>query len=452
MQQTKSFKAKCIFKYFRLLRPIEAAIATILFSTYSFAETVESCPPLPILQTEPSPDEWIVLRQELGSKVTFCLQDSAFFALYGASLLHSGLISQAIENLERALLLDPMNGSAMIDYSSALHSSGDLIIAIQLNNQLLMREDLPKNIHNYLSERGEEWKKSTVNWSNKLSILRGYNNNLNSTADLKELTLTLSNQDIVIELDEDSQPIKGHYDSFAVSTKRISLLEDGFSRLSFNVASRSSDLSRVDTDSLGFSYEREHTLEDGSYIWDLGSLYVFYGGKGLYSSISGSITRYWRNDLCSPYFSGEEKLMYFPNQVQYNEMSTSLSWGTLCGLNHGLIDASFSFNRNTSLNNRPGENRFTKELSLKWQKEVGKATLSSEISYSSTKDEEGYNTLLNNNAKRYTKTTNATLRFLYPINKHTSLQSGLYYQSQKSNLALFNTNGMSADLGIQLKF
>ncbi|MCZ2721343.1 hypothetical protein O1D97_06695 [Marinomonas sp. 15G1-11] len=414
--------------------------------------TSPSCPSLPEIKHQPSTSQWIEIRQQLGAQLNYCLNDSAFFALYGASLLHSGLTAQSIEYLERALLLNPNNGSALIDYSEALYKSDQLLAAIQVNDQILSRHDLPEYLRVPLTERGKEWGNQRIEWQNKVSLASGYHDNLNGVANLKDLILTFDDRDIIVRLDENSRPIAGDYQTINASSQRSKLFDDGFSRFSVNVSSRTSELSRVDTDSVGLSYEKETLLVDGSFIWDLDSQYVFFGGKGLYLSSSSSASRYWRQERCSTYVTTEGRSLYFPDQPQSNEMALELQWGALCGPSNNQIDLSFSVAHNESLDHRPGGDRFIQELALQWKKSIGNGFLLSEISFSTTNDEKGYNPLLSNNEIRSVNTTNASVRFFYPLSKHLMLQSGLYYQGQDSNLSLFETQSKSADIGFTFSF
>ena len=64
-----------------------------------------------------------------------CLRSSEYYALLGAAQLNSAQLESASESLERALLLDPNNGAAQIDFASALFASGQLFPALQLNER-----------------------------------------------------------------------------------------------------------------------------------------------------------------------------------------------------------------------------------------------------------------------------------------------------------------------------
>ena len=85
------------------------------------------------LTAQTSPDEnareqaqWTQLAATLTGIQASCLRSSEYYALFGAAQLNSAQLESASESLERALLLDPNNGAAQIDFASALFTSGQL--------------------------------------------------------------------------------------------------------------------------------------------------------------------------------------------------------------------------------------------------------------------------------------------------------------------------------------
>ncbi|MBT8147578.1 MAG: hypothetical protein KJN90_12045, partial [Gammaproteobacteria bacterium] len=140
-----------------------------------------------------------------------CLDNAEYFALYGAAQLNSGDVAESMESLERALLLDPRNGAAQIDYAQALYLQGDLFAALELNDRLLAREDLPEDLRGLLENRQQNWRAVTRQRLVQLDVLAGYDNNLNSAPTPDEITLTLSGEDVVLALNPDFRPVSGPY-------------------------------------------------------------------------------------------------------------------------------------------------------------------------------------------------------------------------------------------------
>ncbi|MBL4821475.1 MAG: tetratricopeptide repeat protein, partial [Gammaproteobacteria bacterium] len=114
----------------------------LLFAVSMFAPVaIGACPDLtPYYQGNNA--DWPALEQRLAGLMQECLESSEYFALLGAAQLNSGNIAESLETLERALLQDPDNGAAQIDYAQALFVQGDLFAALELNRQLLRRDDL----------------------------------------------------------------------------------------------------------------------------------------------------------------------------------------------------------------------------------------------------------------------------------------------------------------------
>jgi len=87
----------------------------------------------PLTAQTPPPDagafeqaQWTQLAATLADIQASCLRSSEYYALLGAAQLNSAQLEPASESLERALLLDPSNGAAQIDFASALFASGQL--------------------------------------------------------------------------------------------------------------------------------------------------------------------------------------------------------------------------------------------------------------------------------------------------------------------------------------
>ena len=64
-----------------------------------------------------------------------------YFALLGSAQIQMGDLFRALENLERSLLLDPQM-ALPFDYAEVLFRQGQVISALEINNQLSERDDL----------------------------------------------------------------------------------------------------------------------------------------------------------------------------------------------------------------------------------------------------------------------------------------------------------------------
>ena len=80
-------------------------------------------------------EEWNSIEQALAPLLPQCSESPEYFALLGTAQLRSGNLVQALETLELALLLDPGNGAALVDYAEVLFQQGQLFAAIEINEQ-----------------------------------------------------------------------------------------------------------------------------------------------------------------------------------------------------------------------------------------------------------------------------------------------------------------------------
>ena len=90
----------------------------------------------------------------------------------------SARLPEAIESLERALLLDPDNGVAMVDYAQALLEDGQLFAALQAN-RLVLVDDTPDGLVTQLEDRQRDWGSLTRQTSYQIDLVGGFDDNLN---------------------------------------------------------------------------------------------------------------------------------------------------------------------------------------------------------------------------------------------------------------------------------
>ncbi len=429
-----------------------AVLVTCLFLLSVVTQAEGRCPELPLITINPTQSEWISVRDELGASVGLCLNSPTFFALYGAALMNTSSVSQAIEMLERALLLSPDNGGALIDYASALYLSGELLAALEINRGLLERSDVPLHLRGMLRQRQSMWESERVRWQGRFAILGGYHDNLNGVADLESLTLTLAGEELLVLLGDNSKPVEGGYVSSRLSLQRVHRLDEGLSRFSVTLQDRTTDLARVDTDEINIGYGREYEHENGGSSWGLESSYLVYGNNGLYASLAGQMSRYWDSENCSPFVEARGRSLYFSEQQHLDELATALGGGVRCGFSGGQLTLGSMLRYNQALDTRPGGDRVGAELNLKWQMLLGEGIFFSQLSLVTTSDRQGYSALLENNDERVTDSASFSMQYIYPITPDLSLHAGYYYRNQNSNIELFDTHSTNVDVGLSVSF
>lgn len=428
---------------------------SLLFLVLVFATVqpaMAECKNLPQIGAGLDHDEWESLHVRLNSQVTQCLQDPQFFSLYGAALLNTGRVQQAVDALERALLLAPENGGAMLDYATALYRSGELLTALRVNRQLLSRQDLPEHLRPLLERRQTYWDGLQTRWSGRVTFLGGHSDNLNTSSDIKDLILTIDGQDVLVGIDDRYRPVSGMYSYGRVLVKRTTKLEDQKNTLSVAVQGRFSELSEADTDEIRLEYSEEYDRKNREDSWSVSTSYYRYGDSEEYYNARGVLTTSWGRGSCSPYAEGELKSLYFPELEQLNDVSLIGRGGIRCGFGRHKYDIGMAYTTSKELGTRPGGRRDTVALDLRWQALLGSGLVLSNFSYSDSSDQRGYSPLLESGAVRELKNTNLSIQYIYPIMNQLSFHAGYRLQIQKSNLALFSTSSKSVDIGISYGF
>ncbi len=189
-----------------------------------------------------------------------------------------------LESLERSLLLDPSNGAAQIDYAEALYAAGQLFPALQLNETLLARDDIPADLRERLNERQTAWRSNTKQHFLQLDLLAGYDNNLNGAPGADQITLTLSGEPVLLSLNTDLQQQEGAFSNARLSSRQLTLSANGQSSWTNEVRGRVSQDTRSDLLQFDSRYSLIKPTRRRTLQWDAGVSSLFFGGSALYSA------------------------------------------------------------------------------------------------------------------------------------------------------------------------
>lgn len=425
----------------------------LLTPTLASTVAADSRCPLPEVSVAPSPQQWLTIRDTLAPNESRCLRNTEYYALYGAALMHTGKLSQALEALERALLLNPNNGGAMVDYAEALFLSGEVSAAIRINQQLLARQDLPAPLEALFKERNQRWDHARTRWQPQFSSRVGYHDNLNQAPRDKFLYLTIDGEELALELDGDAQPQPGYYTHHRLSANRYKDFDDGQSRLKLSVQGRRSAEPEVDNAELSLDYEREYQLDDDQAWWWHGTAnHVFYGGKSLYSELELGATKIWRRQQCSVYATTSIGSRIFTTRRQMDDQTFTAGGGLSCAQARGKLTLEARSINSRALRDRAGGDRWGGELSATWQRLINPGMLFLHGALEISKDAEGYSPLLERGARRQVQSLRIEAQYLYPLSPTLSLVTGIYHQRQESNIDLFHSSASSFDIGFNLAF
>lgn len=436
------------------------ALRLLLLLSCSVPNVALACVDLTSFYPGNEPD-WASLQQQLAGLTSECLESSEFFALYGAAQLNSGQLAGALESLERALLIDPENGDARVDYAQALFEEGQLFIALEINEQLLQQEDLPAGLEPALRSRQQNWQALTRQTSFQADLLAGYDNNLNGAPDPGQITLTLSGEPILLDLNEEFRPISGPYLNMRLGARHRQLRPEFQHNWSGELRSRSSEDSSSDL--LQFAGRYAFIKPDREHAWqaDVGINHLFFGGSPLFTGTETS-GRYqpassW---YCKPYYSLALQHQLFHQESRLNAFEGKAGMGVGCPVSGTAgsqsVSAEVSLLNNKALKSgRLGGDRQGWQFNLDWQLALSRGVLRAQLNYTELEDRQGYSPLLANGAERSLARSYVLLQYREPLpllGSNASLLFNIYHQRQQSNIELFRSKDSTAEIGLSWAF
>lgn len=418
-----------------------------------------NCPDLNPFYPGPEPD-WASTLARLRPLLPQCLESSEYFALYGAAQLNNGLLDESIESLERALLLNPDNGAAQIDYANALLQDGQIFPALQINEQILLREDLPDDLARQIEERQANWQALTRETSWQVDLLAGYDNNLNGAPDQDLITLTLAGDPILLGLNPEFRAVSGPYTNLRLLGRHRRLYPENQQNFSAEIRGRMSEDSASDVVQVAGRYGLIRPDQTNSWQLNAGTNHLLFGGRPLFTGTDASF-RYQISSQgqCRPYLGAALQHQLWHNQSRLNGLEAKLGVGTNCPLfnqDNQIFNAELSALNNEELkDNRLGGSRGGWQLALNWQYRSNRGLFVARYNFTRVKDREGFSPLLANNARRDVERNALLLQYQEPmraLGRSALLLINIYHQDQNSNLELFRTEDTTAEIGFSWRF
>ena len=429
-------------------------LALLAFAGLLPISSSAACPDLSTFYQSEGVDSAVL--QQISRLLPVCLESSEFFAVYGAGQLNSSDLAGALESLERALLLNPENGAAAIDYAQALFEVGQLFTALEMNQQLIERQDLPEGVGDALKSRQEQWQAFTRQSSIQAEVLAGYDNNLNGAPDSGQITLTLSGEPIQLGLDPDLRPQSGGYLSTRAAYRQRRLAPQSQQNWGVEIRSRNSDYPQSDLLQLAASYQFLKPSRANSWQAAAGVNHLQYGGSSLYTGLDTSV-RYQPGSerSCNAYSQLAVQHQDFHRESRLDGVETKASLGVSCPpfgyARRQQLSVDLSRINNLAVNGgRLGGDRAGWQSNLSWQYRLKTASLRAQLSHTIIEDRRGYSPLLEGGAERSLRRSYLVLQYRRParyLGKGANLMINLYHQRQRSNLELFRSNDTSAALG-----
>jgi len=402
-------------------------------------------------------ERWAAVATSLAELQSRCLRSSEYYALLGAAQLNSGKLDVASESLERALLLDPTNGAAQIDYAEALYAAGQLFPALQLNETLLSRDDIPAELREKLTQRQTLWRSNTKQHFLQLDLLAGYDNNLNGAPGADQITLTLSGEPVLLALNTDLQRQEGAFTNARLSSRQLTLSANGQSSWTNEMRGRvsqntQSDLLQFDSRYSLIKPSRRRTLQ-----WDAGASSLFFGGSALYSAAQTRL-RYQPNTAkrCAPVYEIASQYQRFHSQTALDAWESKATVGASCvagerGVNVIRYGFDGGYINNRALNaKRPGDDRDGWQVNFRAQRALFGGELTAQASYTRLEDDSGYSPILLNGTARWQERSQLLLQHRTPLRlgaKGALFLVNLSHQAQSSNIELFDLTDTALELG-----
>lgn len=421
---------------------------------------LEACPDLRPYHPGADPD-WARLAAELRVLSPECLESPEYFALLGAARLYSGRLSGAIESLERALLLDPDHGAALVDYAEALLRDGQLFAALEINGSLLEREDLPSGLAARIADRQSDWRGLTRRAEWQLDLLAGHDSNLNGAPDRDAIALTLSGESVLLPLIPEFQAVEGPYLNARTAGSLRRLGPDSQHAFGAELRVRTGEDSAHDLVNLGARYGYIRPGRGGGgLLFDAGVSHLAFSGNSLYTGSSASLRRELALEgRCRPFYGATAQHQLWHGQSRLNGLEAKLGAGADCavgGAANQRVSGEVGALRNAALKpRRPGGDRRGWQLSLDWRLALPRGTVTARFSHTRLEDREGYSPLLAGGARRDTRRSALQVQYrerVAALGEGAWLLVSAYHQRQDSNIELFQTENTIAEVGLSWRF
>jgi tetratricopeptide (TPR) repeat protein len=434
-----------------------------------------------------------------------CLKAAPYYALLGNLHLLAHQPKEALEALERSLLLEPEQPGVQFDFALSLAEAGDAQSAKALIDQIMLRPDVPKalkesidalrdtkgskesgvklnGVHALatLSEGKEAQGKALKDNDTKafgawgitgnVAMMAGRDSNLNSASFVNTVNLTLPNGVVALTLDPSSLPQSGpvHLASTQLIAQRA--LGDRTLVLSGSWMGRETP----GNPGLGFNNEEfvAHLRPQGDLGWHQRVVVNHFelGSSNFYNGLSWS--NWWQSDLSDrlkPYLGPKgacvskvgadlERRTYAQDASQNGVYAGALVGGT-CSLTQNQVNLTLQGGQDWASDHfRAGGNQRRLEVKLQWFYFQEKARFGLEMGQQWLRDSTTYSELLGG-IDRITQRNSVRMSYQYQLIDKLSMMEGslawvttLEKQSYRSTISLFNLRGESLQTGLKWEF
>ena len=402
-----------------------------------------------------------MIVETLAGLLDQCYTNSEYFSVNGAAYLSMGDLLRALESLERALLLDPDNGSAAVDFAEVLYRQGQVTTAIEVNSQLLSREDLPEDLREAILTRQQRWRRDTTQRLFSLGTTVGYDNNLNSAPIADQIGLTLSGNPVLFDVSPEFQAAGAAYARFTGTGTRLSYGQTVNSSLTASITGRFSKESDYDLIQGSARYRLSDSSDIPAWNATFGLDHLVWGGNTVFSSATIRAD-YLLMDfgVCRAYPRLAIQYQKYKAQELLSGYEYFLGPGGECDIEIGGALNRFglevgALRNKAEYSGRLGGDREGWQSNFFWQRAWGAGQIIGQYQFTKFNDTEGYSLLFGNGVRRRENLHSTFISYarpLKPFGRIAQFIATAAYHNQDSSIGLFRTRGASLELGLNWGF
>jgi len=378
-----------------------------------------------------------------------------FLAELGHLLVQQKLYLDAAEYLEAAILLDPNNKSAQLDYALALSGSGDLRSGSAMLSTLINEPGLPTELAPSLGLANEMLKRGGWQARGLAGLTIGYDSNLLGAPNLSGLALTVSGQTAVLPLEPSYLAKKGAYGQADVQYEARKIDLDGrrydfYGNIRQRLAPEYSDANFSQFNLVGeygspssfgetyanYTLSGYQTYSESFYSSNAigaGAILPLATSCALRLGLSGALRRYATNTVLSGNYLGLQAIAGCQNPFY---------WQVIANLGQDMpVDAQ-----------RPGgaQNQTSLRALTLIPAPAGQVLIDGQAAM--FQDTQGYSPLLANGQTRLMTQYSLKTEYQYAIKKDWQAAVGYNWVNQVSTLALFSFNSSGPYLALRLRW
>ncbi len=397
--------------------------------------------------------------QEALAKVPDCQRNPAFLAHIGRQLNAEARYFEALDHLERAIMLDPTLVTAQLDYAIALAGTGDNLSARQLLDNIIAQPDTTPDMRQALVRAKQRLPRpaafaTPVEAGGPLTLQLGANarlghdTNLLGAPSVTRLELTFPGEVIDLPLSENNFPRPGAYTRAEAKLELAYQNADG-SRwgVAANLMQRkSAAVPESNTRQSEFAFEYNPPLANGSGgYWGVSRVNLSnntgteYNSLGAVMGLQSSAHITQARSICTGRVGADWQDRQISSNPILSGRYTGLSAQWSCNTPEGgqwQVFVKSGADRPVNLERPGGEQAVS---SLRGFVSTGAVLLDIEINRA--QDTTGYSPLLDNNAVRQTTRLNARLEYQRQLVGRMAATLGFEWSHQVSNLPLFRLQG-----------